>query len=118
MRAMIGLAGLVLAAAGPPKPGLWFGDVSLDARTVAQATVDKVVPDDDALLFFTLTPSGHALMTRYTSANVGKQASITLDGRVISGMRINMPITAQSGVLMLPEAEAEKVARLFKSGGR
>lgn len=51
------------------------------------------------IIQFTLTSEGARIFADYTSKNVGKFLTITLDKRVISSPRINSAITQGSGVI-------------------
>ena len=73
----------------------------------------------EPVVFFRLTPASAKLFAEFTSKNVGRRMSISVDGRAYSEPIIREPITGGTGQLMgsLSVREAKALASRLSSGG-
>ncbi|GHU70165.1 protein translocase subunit SecDF [Clostridia bacterium] len=81
-------------------------------------TARAALMNNQPVVSFELTEEGTQLFADATRANIGKQISIQLDGRVISAPRVNSEISGGSGYIegMASAAEANQLALLIQSG--
>lgn len=89
---------------------------ALEGRSIRSASVAHDPATREPVVNFVLTSSGGEVFYRLTSANVGKNLAVILDGRVRASAKIREPIRDQVRVNGFSEAESQNLALVLKTG--
>ncbi|HEY0158043.1 MAG TPA: hypothetical protein VGF28_12220 [Thermoanaerobaculia bacterium] len=94
------------------------GDVIIDLSDVALQEVEIAGGDGEtAVVLINLNAAGAKKLTAWTSANVGKQIGVYLDGKLISTPRVVSPLDSFVIDNELSKDEARKILARIRRGG-
>lgn len=112
------LARSFAAHLAPYNRGVWIGTMPLCGAgpVTTQAVIDEY--SGDQVLQITLDKTDAARLADFTTANVGNQMAVRVDGKLVMEPYINEPIVGGSIQVMAPRGDLDELATLLKGCAR